>query len=185
VPTQERVGTGRVPGSGLTRGGEGSDSGFAVDQGRPHAGHSNLIVRSSVAVGIGCGSRHFGQTYRGRHEWAITLLHQPAPRCRSPRSAQWCVLPKSLPAAPLSRPAARRRDVPARCPSSGYHPPAVFQAPTFSPPTCARVICVCSRSRSISSNAFASTRPNRSSSDAMTPVQPVWWLAPSPAPLSP
>ena len=36
-----------------------------------------------------------------------------------------------------------------------------------------------------SSNVFASSEPKSWISVATSPVHPVWWLAPSPAPLSP
>ncbi len=52
--------------------------------------------------------------------------------------------------------------------------------------------CTCSRTRRAARPSFAVfrmssplTRPKRSMSAAIVPVQPVWWLAPRPAPLSP
>jgi len=54
-----------------------------------------------------------------------------------------------------------------------------------SPPTCSLMTLAITRPCSVSSMILASTRPNRSRRGATRPVQPVWWLAPSPAPLSP
>jgi hypothetical protein len=55
----------------------------------------------------------------------------------------------------------------------------------YSPPTCSRTTRASSFSLGVSSASAAVTRPKRSSSRATRPVQPVWWLAPMPAPLSP
>ena len=52
------------------------------------------------------------------------------------------------------------------------------------PPTCAFTRSSRNLPRS-SCRSLASTRPKMSSSGATRPVHPVWWLAPSPAPLSP
>ena len=53
------------------------------------------------------------------------------------------------------------------------------------PETCARVILASSSSLLVASTASGSRRANMSIMRAMSPVQPVWWLAPRPAPLSP
>jgi len=57
--------------------------------------------------------------------------------------------------------------------------------PICSPPTCPVITLASTLPRSLSSRILASTRPNISSRGAIRPVHPVWWLAPSPAPLSP
>ena len=66
----------------------------------------------------------------------------------------------------------------------GVDLPAPYCASVSSPPTCS----LTSRSDTCpisSSRSWASTRPNKSRRRATVPVHPVWWLAPSPAPLSP
>ena len=60
-----------------------------------------------------------------------------------------------------------------------------YCSPVCSPPTCSLTTRANTRPRSASSRVFASRRPNKSRRGATRAVQPVWWLAPSPAPLSP
>ena len=61
----------------------------------------------------------------------------------------------------------------------------VVQFSVCCPPTCSLTTLANRRALSISSKALASTRPKKSTRGAIRPVHPVWWLAPSPAPLSP
>ncbi len=64
-------------------------------------------------------------------------------------------------------------------------PRAWMRQLTSSPPTCCRTTRASSFSLGVSSASWAVTRPKRSRRRATRPVQPVWWLAPMPAPLSP
>src|SRR6478672_9049739 len=62
----------------------------------------------------------------------------------------------------------------------------VISHPAFSlPAICSRVIRAARSPLDICRASIGFSRANRSSERAMTPVHPVWWLAPSPAPLSP
>jgi len=69
--------------------------------------------------------------------------------------------------------------------SEGYRAAVTVASYGFVPPTCSRTRRFASRACGVRSTSFAFKRPNRSSTLAMVPVQPVWWLAPRPAPLSP
>ena len=58
-------------------------------------------------------------------------------------------------------------------------------ADVYWPPTCSRTRRASSFALGVSSASSAVMRPKRSRRPAMRPVQPVWWLAPRPAPMSP
>src|ERR1700756_868862 len=61
----------------------------------------------------------------------------------------------------------------------------LYRGPTVYPATCSRVIRAATSALAIWSASAGLRRANKSSVRAMIPVQPVWWLAPRPAPLSP
>ena len=57
--------------------------------------------------------------------------------------------------------------------------------PVGSPPTCSLTSRAARRVRSVSSRCFGVDTPEEVQEGGDRPVHPVWWLAPSPAPLSP